>query len=82
SYNSRTDIFLKHVYGQFGISTFQQHIGLINNLIAIYIHINKSFEGIQTIFQISLKTYRAKLVVFPRHACKFKNYSREAACEF
>ncbi|RZC69484.1 hypothetical protein C5167_032629 [Papaver somniferum] len=44
-------------------------------------HRNKSFEGLQTIVQL-LKTYKAKLVVFPRHACKFKNYSWEAACEF
>ncbi|KAI3920258.1 hypothetical protein MKW92_038849 [Papaver armeniacum] len=29
-----------------------------------------------------LKAYKAKLVVFPRHAGKFKNYSGEAACEF
>ncbi|RZC93435.1 hypothetical protein C5167_026054 [Papaver somniferum] len=39
---------------------------------------NKSLEGLQIIVQ-RLKTYKAKLVVFPRHACKFKNYSREAA---
>ncbi|KAI3843591.1 hypothetical protein MKW92_020960, partial [Papaver armeniacum] len=81
SYNSRTDIFLKHVYESVQEMNIckDKGAGIPKNLAPTVR--NKSFEGLQTIVQ-RLKTYRDKLVVFPRHAGKFKNYSQEAACEF